>query len=423
MTRSTIVRSALSLALLTTLAGSALASKAPEAPRSPDYPSVRRDGVGEKRAKLDALELKAFDSSLLGKLNGWTNGEAPSAEAMKDKVTVFVMWANWRDSSVRAVQNLASMQEAMSAKGVQVIAVHDSKNFDAGKQMLSERGIKILSAHDEKGEFRKALLSEQNPDIYIVDKAGQLRFADVDSASVQNALDILTSETPEVAKGRTAALIEQYKAEKAEKERTKATGAVRKAGEKITVSFKLPDESAYSGVLWSKKNDKEIVSQLANDIQDQKFPVEFGKDEEWLSEKPDFKGRVLVVDFWATWCGPCMRSKPALEHLATKFRDDLVILGFSGYGTDRKVDVERYLREHATEVFQSFDTDQKIYKQLQIQGIPTVYIISTDGKVRWMGSPLQPEFQKVVEWTIDRDPGVKARRDAEASKLKTRAEK
>lgn len=118
-----------------------------------------------------------------------------------------------------------------------------------------------------------------------------------------------------------------------------------------------------------------------------------------------------------------MRSKPALEHLATKFRDDLVILGFSGYGSDRKVDVERYLREHATEVFQAFDTEQKINKQLQIQGIPTVYIISTDGKVRWMGSPLQPEFQKVVEWTIDRDPGVKARRDAEAAKLKIRAEK
>jgi hypothetical protein len=50
---------------------------------------------------------------------------------------------------------------------------------------------------------------------------------------------------------------------------------------------------------------------------------------------------------------------------------------------------------------------------MQVNALPTVFVISTDGIVRWQGSPLSPEFRRVVDKVLEVDPGVKARRDAE----------
>jgi cytochrome c biogenesis protein CcmG/thiol:disulfide interchange protein DsbE len=388
--------------------------------RDVDQPEIRRDGVGDKRAALNKMELTSFDASVLSKLSKWQNGEAPSADAMKDKVVAVVMWANWRPSSVQAIQQLAALSES-SKGGLVVIAAHDAKMWDEGVKLAGEKGIKALLAHDDKGEFRAALKSDQNPDVYFIDRAGQLRFADVEVGSVAAAAEALLKETPEEAKGRLGVIAANEKAAREKAAMTREAKNVVNPGEKIKVDFKMPEDSVFEALLWPKQNDKQVVQSHANNIQGKKWPVKFGGDEVWFKgQVPDTRGRVVLVDFWATWCGPCMRAKPTLEYLQTKYREDLVGIGMTGYN-EMKIDVERFLRSKDSEMLHAWDTDKKISEELQVQAFPTVYLISSDGVVRWIGNPLQPEFQAVLDSIIERDPGVKARRAAEAAALKKRS--
>jgi cytochrome c biogenesis protein CcmG/thiol:disulfide interchange protein DsbE len=106
--------------------------------------------------------------------------------------------------------------------------------------------------------------------------------------------------------------------------------------------------------------------------------------EKWLTAEPDRSGKFVMIDFWATWCGPCRKAIPELNAFQKKFADKLVVIGVSDE-TDEKV---RAFKDPRLEYSSALDPKARMKKELAVTGIPHVILIDPKGIVRWEGYPL-----------------------------------
>lgn len=400
---------------LAAVAGLALCSPALAQKSEAEFvlnPSIAREGTGDARLAMNASELKPL-AAKWSDLTEWTGGSALTADATKDKPVLIVTWTAWAPASQNLIKRVAKL--AADNKDLVVVAVHTKDRYELATKWLTDNGMKILAARDGNGAFRKALMSDQDPDVYLIDRSGSLRYADIESESLEAAVAELVGETKEVALSQPSERTRQYKNWLTERAKTSVVGTSIRPGERRKVEFEKPDAGLYEKALWVEKNKSENI-QGATDIQGQSLPFGFDGVTWFNAEgntKPNTDGKVTVVDFWATWCGPCKRSMPLIEEMQKTFRDDLVVIGITGL-SERRVDVQRWMNANKTDYVHCFDNQEKIIKSINLNAIPMVMVLSSDGTVRWQGNPLQPAFRQIVEMTIAQDPGVAARRKAEA---------
>jgi len=97
----------------------------------------------------------------------------------------------------------------------------------------------------------------------------------------------------------------------------------------------------------------------------------------------------VLVDFWATWCGPCRKAIPELNEFHKKFGDKLVVIGIS----DETEDKVKKMTAPKIEYFSAIDTKARMKKTVGVEGIPHIMIIDPQGIVRWEGFPLLEGYE------------------------------
>jgi thiol-disulfide isomerase/thioredoxin len=157
--------------------------------------------------------------------------------------------------------------------------------------------------------------------------------------------------------------------------------------------------------------------------------------EKFLKGEPvkEFKaGRIYVVEFWATWCGPCKASMPHLTDLQKKFQEKVTFIGVNiredkqGYTEKTLGKVEDFVKNNGEKLGYTIAFDgaaraaDKAYMDAAGQmGIPTAFIITPDAKIAFIGHPMDPGFdgtiEKLVAGKFDMKEAIAAYKEQQAA--------
>ncbi len=111
------------------------------------------------------------------------------------------------------------------------------------------------------------------------------------------------------------------------------------------------------------------------------------------------RGRVVLVNFWASWCGPCRQEMPQLNKLYDKYRDSGFVL--LGINIDNNAQTATEL---ASKLGVSFpvllDTDKAVSKLYDVSTMPLTVVIDRDGRVRYLHHGYREGFEQTYEQQI-----------------------
>lgn len=98
-------------------------------------------------------------------------------------------------------------------------------------------------------------------------------------------------------------------------------------------------------------------------------------------KRSDLLGEVVMINFWATWCGPCRKEMPALDKLYQRYES----AGFTVLGVNVETDVEevdQYLAKNPVSFPVLYDVDSIASKAFNVKAMPTTVFLDRDGNVR-----------------------------------------
>lgn len=95
-------------------------------------------------------------------------------------------------------------------------------------------------------------------------------------------------------------------------------------------------------------------------------------------ELADFKGKVVLIDFWETWCQPCLSSFPTMNEVAKEYSDDFVVLAVTPGFSDTQEDAEEFAEDNNYD-FQYLLDNNRLHQKLNVQGIPFKVYVDAEG--------------------------------------------
>jgi len=156
---------------------------------------------------------------------------------------------------------------------------------------------------------------------------------------------------------------------------------------------------AMCALAWSAEETKVKVGQKAPEIKAQK----------WFNTTTalslaGLRGKIVVVEFWATWCPPCRRSIPHLNALYNQYKDKgVVILGLSDEGADKVAPFVEQMNKDKKDMEYPAAAGSNDGAAYGVTGIPHAFLLDPTGKVVWTGHPMAG-LDKAIEKALKDTP-------------------
>ena len=113
----------------------------------------------------------------------------------------------------------------------------------------------------------------------------------------------------------------------------------------------------------------------------------------------ELRGQVVLINFWASWCGPCRQEMPLLDQMYQKYAP----LGFTLLGVNVEQDTkdaERMLKDTPVTFPILFDAQNEVSKLYDVTAMPSTVLVDRDGKVRFMHKGYQPGYEDEYQTQI-----------------------
>ena len=151
-------------------------------------------------------------------------------------------------------------------------------------------------------------------------------------------------------------------------------------------SYSKEEKGIINSFLKEELEDFELSKEKQN-VSDLKFKDNEGKEISFS----DFQDKVLLVNFWATWCAPCIKEMPSLDRLKKKINKNFDVIAIS-VDRDGVKKVNDFFNENKiTNLEKFFDIKNSLAKEMNLIGVPTSFFINKKGD-------LIGYFQGDMEW-------------------------
>ncbi len=171
----------------------------------------------------------------------------------------------------------------------------------------------------------------------------------------------------------------------------KATPDMKKAYKRLFLANNTLESAYHKHIaLLEKENLKAYQKELKEKMIDEPAPDFSLVNQKGETVKlSDLKGRVVVIDFWATWCKPCIGLFPSMQKLVDKYKEDdtvsFLFINTWENASDKKQLVNKFLSQNNYNFNVPLDLDAKVVESFGVQGIPAKFVIDARGHVRFFG--------------------------------------
>ena len=277
----------------------------------------------------------------------FVGAENLSWDSLRGKVVVIQSWTSRTEAGRSAPARAQKALETLNVGDFQIIAVHTPEGSDTAEVFLERRPLEMPVVIDRGGMLLDELGMYRRPANAVIDRNGMVRFAGLNAQGLAEAAALLAAEPFEPEK----------------QPQPREAPATDSAAEVV-----FPADTGTGG--------------SARNIRGQRGPDFFVQ--QWLNGRPDANNKVVIVDFWATWCGPCVASIPHMNELAARHPRDLLMVGLSDEPSGT---VMNFMRQTRMEYAVATDPTGRMKNAIAVSGIPHAIVMSSDWIVRWQGHP------------------------------------